>query len=66
MKKIFVLADNHAAVGFGVTADVRIRRFCKADVDNVLTIEPTPSKMVGQRERKLVIDKKIHEDWRTA
>jgi hypothetical protein len=27
VKKIFVLADNHASLGFGVAADLGIRRF---------------------------------------
>ena len=66
VQKIFVLADNHASLGFGVTADLRIRRLGKADVENVLAIETTCSEMLGKREGKLVINKKIHEDWRTA
>jgi len=66
VEKIFVLADNHASLGFGVAADLCVRRFGQADVENVLTIQTTCSKMLGEREGKLVIDKKIHEDWRTA
>ena len=66
MEKILVLADNHATLGFGKAADVGVRRFAQADVENVLTIQAASSKMLCERKGKLVIDEKIHEDWRTA
>ena len=66
MKKIFVLADNHAVLRFSVTADLCIRSVRQADVENVLAIETTCLEMLGKREGKLVIDEKIHEVWRTT
>jgi hypothetical protein len=66
MKKILVLADNHAVLSFGVPADLCIRSFRQADVENVLTIQATCLEILGKREGRLVIDKKIHEVWRTT
>ena len=38
----------------------------RPDVENVLAIETTCLEMLGKREGKLVIDKKIYEVWRTT
>jgi len=61
MKKILVLGDDHSVLNFSVAADLCIRSFRQADVENVLTIHATCLEVLGEREGKLVIDKKIHE-----
>jgi len=66
MKKILVLGDDHSVLNFSVAADFCIRSFRQADVENVLAVETTCLQMLGKREGKLVIDKKIHEVWRTT
>ena len=38
MKKVFVLANDHPGLGFGVARDLNVRCFGQADLQNVLTV----------------------------
>ena len=65
-EKVFILADDHARFVCGVSANLRVRRLCHADVEDMNRVVALCRKPAREGFRQLIIDEKPHVAWSTT